>query len=81
MQYVECKFPNSKSDRSYCYHFDLPGEEPLQVGDKVDVLTDRGGLTVEVVGLREDTPSFPTKPIARVVSRQGVVVADVAEGR
>lgn len=72
MQYVECKFPNSP--KSYCYHFDLPGQPPLQVGDRVDVFTDRGELTVEVVGIREEKPSFPTKGIVAVVARQGVRV-------
>ncbi len=74
MQYVECKFPNSP--KSYCYHFDLEGEAPLAVGDKVDVFTDRGELTVEVVGLRSQKPPFPTKGIVAVVSRQGVRVGE-----
>lgn len=72
MQYVECQFP--KSAKSYCYHFDIEGEAPLAVGDKVDVFTDRGDITVDVVGLREDEPDFATKPIVRVIARQGVRV-------
>ncbi len=64
MQYVECKFP--KSPRSYCYHWE--GATPLAVGDKVDVMTDRGALTVEVVGIRDEKPPFDTKPIiAKIV--------------
>lgn len=59
MKYVECKFPNSP--KSYCYHWD--GEEPLVIGEKVDVMTDRGELTVEVVGFRDEKPPFATKPI------------------
>lgn len=59
MQYVDCKFPNSA--KSYCYHWE--GAPPLSIGEKVDVMTDRGELTVEVVGLRDSAPPFPTKPI------------------
>lgn len=64
MQYVECKFPNSS--KSYCYHWD---GAPLAIGDKVDVMTDRGALSVEVVGFRAEKPPFATKPImGKVVS-------------
>lgn len=64
MQFVDCKFPNSI--KTYCYHWE--GEAPLSVGEKVDVMTDRGELTVEVVSIRDEAPSFQTKPIiARVV--------------
>lgn len=61
MQYVECKFPNSP--KSYCYRWE--GDPPLQIGEKVDVFTDRGELTVEVVGIREEPPTFATKAILR----------------
>lgn len=69
MQHVECKFPNSP--KSYCYHWE---GEPLAIGDKVDVFTERGDLTVEVVGIRDEAPEFQTKPIVRVISRGGVRV-------
>lgn len=63
MQFVECKFPNSP--KSYCYHWE--GDPLLAVGEKVDVLTDRGELSVEVVGVRDEAPTFTTKPIIRRV--------------
>lgn len=57
-RFYECQFPNSS--RLYCYHWD---GEPLAKGDKVDVMTDRGELTVAVVAEREQPPSFATKAI------------------
>lgn len=67
MQIVDCKFPGS--EKRYCYHFELNGEAPLQAGDRVDVMTDTGEITVEVVGVRDEPPRFKTRGIIRVVSR------------
>lgn len=67
MQYVECKFPNSP--KAYCYRWE--GAAPLVIGDKVDVVTDRGELTVEVVGIRDTPPTFATKAILRKITPAG----------
>lgn len=70
MQFVQIKFrPNDA--RTFTYTHD---GEPLAVGDKVDVETMRGEVTVPVVGVSSERPeSVPfdidLKPIVRVFSR------------
>lgn len=59
-QYVACTF-RPGDVRSYTYHFD---GEPLAVGDRVVVSTDRGAQVVTVAKLVDAAPSFPTKAIA-----------------
>lgn len=60
MQYVEVKFrPWDK--RAYTYHWD---GEPLNIGQTVRVETRDGWQAVEVVGVSEVKPPFPTKPIS-----------------
>jgi hypothetical protein len=59
-QYVACTF-RPGDVRSYTYHFD---GEPLVVGDRCVVSSDRGQQVVTVVKLVADPPSFVTKAIA-----------------
>jgi hypothetical protein len=46
--------------RTYTYHND---GAPIAIGEEVEVDTPKGRQRVEVVGLSDLTPSFPTKPI------------------
>ncbi len=64
-QYVKIQF-NPWDCRSYTYHHD---GEPIRAGDRVEVETDRGPQTVEVVGLADEKPPFATKPIGKIVKR------------
>lgn len=58
-QYVACTF-RPGDVRTYTYHND---GEPVAVGDKVVVETNRGRQTVDVVSLTAEAPRFITKPI------------------
>jgi hypothetical protein len=68
-QYVACRF--AESGRTYTYHND---GEPVAVGDKVKVLTQREGQkTVTVAEILTAKPKFDTKPVL------GKVVAEEKE--
>lgn len=58
-QYVTIQF-NPWDQRGYTYHND---GEPVRIGDRVVVSTNRGPQTVEVVALPLNRPNFETKPI------------------
>ncbi len=58
LQYVRCTF--TPGGRAYIYHWD---GEPVKVGDQVEAVTRDGKVTLAVVGVSEDSPSFATKPI------------------
>lgn len=60
-QYLDCKF-RPDDHRSYCYHND---GDALAIGDKAEVETDRGIVTVTIAGIwpSDRTPIFKTKPI------------------
>lgn len=58
-QYVSVKF-NPWDHRDYTYH---NTGEPVAVGDRVIVETNRGDATVDVVAIKPDKPPFQTKPI------------------
>lgn len=62
-QFVAVKF-QSNSMRRYTYHFE--GEPKLAVGDKVDVETERGIITVEVTDVDLAEPDFATRPCVRL---------------
>lgn len=53
MQYLACKFPSSP--RRYAYAYD--GEPAAKVGDKCDVPTQRGPITVEIVDVLDEKPA------------------------
>jgi len=58
-QFVACKFREGDK-RTYTYHHD---GEPLDIGDRVIVTTNRGPSTVIVAAISDDQPDFETKPI------------------
>ena len=60
-QFIACVFRPGDT-RSYTYHND---GDPVAVGDKVLVESprDEGKMTIEVVKIVPEKPSFPTKPI------------------
>lgn len=59
-QYIACVFrPGDR--RSYTYHND---GEPVTVGDRVVVSTDRGAQAITVTEIIERAPTFATKGIA-----------------
>lgn len=58
-QFVAVQF-NPWDRRSYTYHND---GEPVAIGDRVVVSTDRGPSAVTVVSLPTEAPTFATKPI------------------
>ena len=59
-QFVICKF-REEDTRTYTYHHD---GEPVAVGDRVVVSTDRGAQAITVAEIIEKAPSFATKGIA-----------------
>jgi hypothetical protein len=59
MQYVMVKF-QSWQRVTYTYH---NAGAPVAVGDKLQVMTDRGEATVIVAGITDIPPGFATKPI------------------
>lgn len=69
MQFVAIKF-NPKHERTFVY---THVGEPLAVGDRVDVETQRGEVTVLVVGVFTERPDqvadIELKAITRVFSR------------
>lgn len=59
LQYVAVQFKPGEG-RAYTYHND---GEPVAIGDKVVVSTNRGAANATVVGLSDDPPPFVTKAI------------------
>jgi hypothetical protein len=75
-QYIACTFREGDV-RKYTYHWD---GEPLAVGDRVVVSTDRGASTITVAEIVSEPPRFATKAIAgkervpadAVVEKEGI---------
>lgn len=65
-QYVMVKFRPTDT-RTYTYHND---EEPVSIGDKVQVDSRDGLVAVEVVDLADDPPPFATKPIRPIPQKE-----------
>ena len=68
-QYLACTFREGDA-RKYTYLWD---GEPLAVGDRVVVITDRGASTITVAEVIVEAPSFATKSI---VGKERVPEAD-----
>jgi hypothetical protein len=58
-QLVAVQF-NPWDRRDYTYHTD---GDPVAIGDRVIVTTERGDSSVTVMSLPTETPQFATKPI------------------
>lgn len=71
-QFVACKFREGDT-RTYTYHHD---GEPLDIGDRVVVTTNRGPSTVIVAAISTEQPPFETKPI---VGKERPIAAAVQE--
>lgn len=72
-RFVAVRF-QSNSMRRYTYRDE--NTPPLAVGDKGDVETDKGIVTVEVVAVELPEPAFATRPIKRFEPVAGGAVVE-----